>query len=779
MNPLCRIAALHPCRKKSFQLLLLAEILLLCMGIAGLFGKNAVYEYNVTDMEADFGAYSEEYGGILINGSVLRGNMVSIPGIVLPRGTYQVQLHYVTDTDHVNSFTVSDQSGGQHSVIMNTVPLLSGLSPTDASLWLRHDSSLVVHIDHQEGLLAVQSLTVRETNAGSRILLFWMFCLFAAVNCIYLYLQYDRTFHIPVKHKNVTFCLGLVILAASVPLMPDYMLSGGDLGYHLMRVEGIKDNLLAGRFPARVAPGWQQGYGYASSVFYGETLLYPAAVLRMIGFTVTDSCRIFMFGITVLTVLIAYYCFRNMFRDAYIGVFCSMLYTLSVYRIYTSYVRAAWGECFGIMALPLLAYGFWRVFSQDIHEESYRRSWVPLTAGFSLLIQSHLLTGELAGFFTILLCIVLIRKVFRPRTFFVLAKAAICSVLLSAWFLIPFADYMMTGDFVIHHVSGRTIQSRGLYPAQLLFTYFIDGGSVFFDQYGMADMDPVGVGITLIAALVLLAYLWFDGKLKTLKQEAQLDRITAFFSLLAMLFSLNLFPWDRIQFLNKITATLISSIQFPYRFLSIANVCLVVTAGVTARYVMTQKGKFYRIFYFSGMTVLLFISSIHLTDSLMNKAQPVRVYNAEGMGSAYIAGAEYLPYGADPTLFQQHEPLCTEGLSAQEYTKRPLGAEAYIQNPGSTDGSVLFPLLYYKGYRCHDRDTGIFLNCHAGENARVAVEIPAGFAGNIQVEFQSPWYWRIGEAVTGVTLVTLTVSFLRRRRKSAHGTDSLSTTRNR
>ena len=43
-------------------------------------------------------------------------------------------------------------------------------------------------------------------------------------------------------------------------------------------------------------------------------------------------------------------------------------------------------------------------------------------------------------------------------------------------------------------------------------------------------------------------------------------------ALAAMLLSLSLFPWDKIQFLNDITETLVSSIQFPNRFLTIANV---------------------------------------------------------------------------------------------------------------------------------------------------------------------------------------------------------------
>ncbi len=519
MNHYSRIKALQIGKRKSFRLLLAAEFLLLLAGVAGLFGKDAVYQYGMESMRVNFGSYSEEYGGISVENPQEQGHMVDFAGIVLPKGTYRVQLDYDTDVNAENTCRITNLTGDVKSTRTNEFVLYAGLHRTDFDLWLDRDSELMVHANHMGGKLAVSGLTIRQTNGDGRVFLFKVVVLSVLVNCVYLYLQYDRKYAIPLKNKRVTFSLGLVILAASIPLTVDYMLGGGDLVYHLMRVEGIKDGIGAGQFPVRISPEWQQGYGYASPVFYGETLLYPAGLLRLAGFTVTSSYRIFMFAVTVATVLIAYYCFKKVFGEAYLGVFCSGLYSLSVYRIYKTYNCGSWGECFGIMLLPLLLYGFWRVFTQDLNEESYKRSWVPLTAGFALLIQSHLLTCEMVGFFTVVLCIVLWRRVFRPRTFVVLAKTVIYSVLLSAWFLVPFGDYMLTGDFVIHHVSERTIQNRGLLPAHLLFTFFVNGDTVFFDQSGMVDTAAMGVGPAMAAGLAVLAYLWFDGRLGELKKE--------------------------------------------------------------------------------------------------------------------------------------------------------------------------------------------------------------------------------------------------------------------
>ena len=761
-----KIKELHMVRRRSFLILLLAEALLLLLGVIGLFGKNDVYEFGPEDMTVNFGSYEEEYGGVYVDGQRgMAGNMVDFAHISLPKGVYRVELDYDTDVDNCHSCEVTDDTLDPKSLRTNGTMLFAGLSRTDFDMWLLRDSAeTVVHAVYSgEGELLVSGLTIRRTNALNRIVLFLMLVLFAAIDGAYVYFCYDKAWQIPVKNKNVTFLLGLTVLFASLPLTVDYMLGGGDLGYHLMRVEGIVDGIRAGQFSIRISPEWQQGYGYASPIFYGETVLYLAALFRLIGFTVTTSYRLFHFVVVVSTVLIAYQCFKRMFRDAYVGVFCSMLYSLSVYRIYKTWLCGSWGECFGVMFLPLIAYGFYRVFTQDIREESYQRSWLPLTVGFSMLIQSHLLTCEMVGAFTILLCLVLWRRVMRLRTFVVLAKTVIYSILLSAWFLVPFGDYMLSQDLVIHHVSGRMIQGRGLYPAHLFFTFFVNGGTVFFDQQGMYDSAAMGVGIALVTPLCVLAYLFFAGRMEGRDNaERALGKIAGWFAVLAMIMSLSLFPWDRIQSISGVTATLVSSIQFPNRFLTIANVCLTAVAGLVAKHMAEHRDKLYTVLYFGGMVFLTAVGSLYLTDSTLNTSGAVRVYNHEGMGTGYISGAEYLPYGADAGLFTYHDPVCTGGLAARDYEKQSLGAEVYLEDAGGGGGTAAFPLLYYKGYHAWNRDTGEELACYGGENFEVTVDIPPHFEGSVEVRFVSPWYWRAGEAVTLLTILAMAGFFLTR-----------------
>lgn len=754
-----RIGELHLNKRSSFRILIVIELILLLAGVPGLFGKNRVYEYGVENMRTDFGILDREAGICYVEeGAGEMESMVEFGDIALPRGVYDVEVHYQTDTSMLNYCSVSRGTAGYKGLLSIGEHCYPALEATDFRMWLLEDAAGIgVHVSYGgQGSLSVSGLTVRETNALNRI---WIFCMAAGaliVNLGYLYIAYDRQFGISVKDKTVHFILALTVLFSSMPLMVDYVANSGDLLFHLLRVEGIKDSILNGQFPNRIAPGWQQGYGYASPIFYGETALYIMALFRLIGFTILTSYRMFFFLLNAATVLISYYCFKKIFREEYIGLLCTVLYALSVYRIFKTFFTGGFGESIAVTLLPVLAYGFYRVFSEDAASEEYKRSFVPLTIGFTGLIQTHLLTGELVGLFTIILCIIMIKKVFRKQTFIVLGKTVVYSCLLSAWFLIPFLDYMLTGDFVIQNVSARTIQARGLYPAHLSFAFPISGENTFFDSNGMYDSQPANLGIVLFAVLLLWVGLRFFGKTRTLKkEELALGRISAGFAVLSMGMSLYLFPWDRIQSMNSLTATLVSSLQFPSRMLSIASIMLTVLAGVSVKCIADHYGKQGKFIFIGVTAVMIVISNLWLLTYMTYHMGGARLYNEEGLGSGYISGAEYLPYGADPSQFIHREPRTDGDIRLNGYKKEGLTADVECMNIGTAPGGIELPLLFYKGYQAWDIDTGERFVVQAGENFSVKVLLPAGYSGTVRTAFVSPFYWRIAEGVSVATFCLL------------------------
>lgn len=759
-------------QKRSFLILLAGELLLILLAVTGLSGKNAVYEYGV-DMAEMAGEYDPETGSCRADPETgQQGELVVFRGLSVPMGTYEVRLHYETDGDAVSLCTVSDSTIGFKHLFSNGEVLCTGRRETGFMMWLLRDTEgLEVHVAYNGGNLAVSGVTLAQNNALQRIWLFGVLAASLLVNMICLWRAYDRQYGIPDVNKTVVFGLGLITVFASLPLMTDYIISSGDVGYHLMRIEGLKDGIVSGQFPVRIAPKWLQGYGYADAVFYGQTLLLPAALFRMTGFTVTTSYRLFILCINLATAWLAYYCFRRIFGHPYVGLLCSMLYTLSIYRLYKLYMRGSLGEALGLMFLPLIAYGFWRVFTEDHRAKAYRFCFIPLTVGFAGIIQTHMLTCELVGGFTVLLCIVLWRRVFRRETFWALAKTVICSVLIAAWFIVPFLDYMLTGDFMIQHAYERTIQERGLYLAHLFSVYPFAGSNVFPAEEGMVHAMPVGIGFALLVCLLLWCYLLVLGR-KTVQDRGGLQKryqtlgnIGLGFAALAMLMSLSAFPWNSIQFLHRITATLVSSLQFPERTLMIAGIGAVLVAGVLARWTLGQENKGWRIAFFGVMAALTVLTSLLLLDDFTHNGSFVRIYNAEGMGSGYIAGQEYLPYGTDAAQLLYREPIPGGDVEIKGYTQGPLTVEVSCRNPGG-EGALNLPLLYYKGYRASDSSTGARLEVYAGDNNTVHVKVPAGYEGTIRTAFVSPWYWRLAEAVSLISCIGLGVWYRRVRRRT-------------
>ncbi len=760
-----KIAGLGIQRRKSFWVLLALEVLAVALAAAGLFGKNGVYQYDASTAST-LGEYDAERGACVAGAEVpLQEDFVVFRNISVPAGTYEVRLLYETDVDGVNMCRVSDTTVGFRHLFTNGEVLYSGRQETGFMMWLLRDTEgMEIRAVHSGGNLTVRGLILARNNALQRIWLFAVLTVSMLVDGVWLWRAFDRQYGIGEVRKTVVFGLGLITVFASLPLMTDYILSSGDVGYHLMRIEGLKDGIVSGQFPVRIAPRWLQDYGYADAVFYGQTLLLPAALFRIVGFTVTTSYRMFILCVNLATAWLAYYCFRRIFGHPYIGLLCSMLYTLSLYRLYKLYMRGSLGEALGMMFLPLIAYGFWRVFTEDHKARAYRWCFLPLTVGMAGIVQTHMLTCELVGGFTVLLCVLLWKEVLCRETFLALAKALLGSLLLAAWFIVPFLDYMFTGDFIIHHVYERTIQERGLYPAHLFSIYPFAGGSVFPAEEGMVNAMPVGIGFGLLACLLLWCYLRMLGR-KILRERGglgerylALGNIALGFAALAMFMSLSVFPWNGIQFLCRITATLVSSLQFPERLLMIAGICAVLVAGVLARAAFNQPQAGWKIGFCGVMAGLTVLTSMLMLDDLVHKTKFVKIYNAEGMGSGYIAGQEYLPYGTDASKLLWRLPAAGGTVEIEGSEQGPLTMEVICRNPGGENGSLDLPLLYYKGYRAWDRDTGERLPVYAGENQTVHVSVPPGYEGTVRAAFVSPWYWRLAEAVSlgsGIGLILL------------------------
>ncbi|MCM1112102.1 MAG: hypothetical protein NC399_02490 [Muribaculum sp.] len=685
--------------------------------------------------------------------------------ISLTPGVYRVELQYDTDADLSAICTVADGTVFAGGLLCNGEHLYSGLNRTGYHMWLYEPTeALEVRVSYGgTGSLITGGLRIVETNQLWTMLLTALLALFAAVLAMLTYSYYDQAYPIAKEKKSAFFLVSLIVLAASVPYLCGYNLAGGDLTYHLQRIEGVKDGLLTGQFPVRIEPRWLYGHGYADAIFYCNTFLYFPALLRLLGFPVTAAYNAYGIAVNLATAWIAYVCFYKIFGRRSVSVLCSALYTLSIVRIYRMFITCAVGEGTALTFLPLILYGLYRIFTEDIKADAYKTAWVPLMLGVSGVLQSHVLTCEITAGVILLFCLLQIRKVFRRATFLQLLKSALASLFVSLWFLTPFVDYYLTQDLHIRNVSGRTIQDRGLYLAHLTLHFWTSGANMPMADSGMKDSHPAGVGMILVAGLAVFVILWFLGALRTTKPNlARFAKISAAAGMLLLFMSTRSFPWDRLQAMHPVAAALVSSLQIPNRTLGWASVCLVFAFGFCLCHFGAHRQTVAAVMAAAALMGIT-TSGMYLIDSANAGQNYLELYNEEGMGFGYISGAEYLIEGTDESRLTFSGPAADGGTEILSYEGGALQAQLECVNYTRDNSYVDLPFLLYKGYRAFDTETGQALPVCAGDNQSVRVVLPPYYSGALDVRFVSPVYWRISEGISLAALLILLLLWYRYR----------------
>lgn len=677
--------------------------------------------------------------------------------ISLKPGVYQVTLEYRAAEDG-NELQIYDMAFESGTLLFSTVSLYAGENREDCQLWvLRNTDTVRADVVYNgSGELTIKNFHITSTNAGSRILIFLTVVVGGILNGLFLLRLYDAQIGIERRKKLLWAVLAAAFVCMSLPLLVDYHLWGNDWGFHMLRIEGLISGWKDGQFPVRIQGNWLRGYGYAVSVFYSDLFLVIPALLRLIGFTVNTAALLYMAVIHGATLLISYQCFRRCFHNDTAGAVSAVLYSLSAYRMHNIYVRYALGETLAMVFLPMVFYGFYRIFMWDIQDKSYRRSFLVLTLGLTGVIQSHVLTCEMLAFCIILVCLLLIRKVFRKKTFWELTKAAVFTILLNLWYLVPFLDYFLTGNFNVSNTDTMVIsqvQKGGIYPAHSLFLFYGRGKLWMGGGAGMYETAAYSVGAALLLALIVWVYLEFTQKFKNITfRFLGLGRLMFGLTCLFTILTSRYFPWQRLEGMGGLIGKLVVSLQFPYRFLALSCLTSSILSGVILIYFRENSDKeVYRGWTALFFTAALFFCAYQVNHLLISQGF-ARVYNREGMGTTYISNAEYLPYLADVNsmLCNLYVPGEAVTVEAYEKGKDTLRTKVTVSNAGD-DSYVELPILYYRGYTARNETDGERLQVTAGTNSVVRVLLPGGYQGSFRVFFQSPWYWRVAECISILT----------------------------
>ena len=736
--------------KTTLLILIIAEMLLIIGAIPFLFTNRETYRIDASEFSGIGAFYNADSDSTIIDS----GEEASVysPLFELPRGAYRVKFRYNTDKDQRHTVKVEALTERYLPVKTNAVTLYNGIHETDYICYVTtktKDIRLSVNYSG-EGSIEILGADIIRTNIYTREFIFTIALLSILIDAIFI--LGIRGFWDKTNKVTAILLLGCVIIA-SAPLMTDYMVMGSDYLYHLLRIEGVKDGILAGYFPVRIYPNWVYGYGYIDAVMYGNFLLYIPAVFRLVGFSVTTSYKILIVFVNIMTVLVSYICFKKMFKDNNVGILAAFMYTLMPYRLENIYSRAMAGEFCAAIFIPIIILGLYRIFTDDTKEKDYKYNWVITTAGICGVLWNHVLSTEIVAFFVILTCLVLIKRTFTPKRFIQLLTTLVVSVLASLWFIIPFLDNYMHQDLQIKNVYARTIQERGIFPVQLLMLFIPhDSNLTLYGRNGLEGQLNQTVGLALIVGLFVF-FIALAIKENKKDKYVSLGIFFAAYAVLTGFMSTLLFPWDYIQSLNGIVKTLVSSLQFPTRLLMIMSLVLVMVAACA--YMLLKGIKNYSqiiMWILIGLTIL---GSVYYTGELLNKMSPYRLYDVSEFGTGYTASSEYIFNDIKSNyneILTYRDGIPSENVVMTEYDKKGLEAKVRCENNSAENGFVDLPMLYYIGYKAEDIDTGETMTCVFGSRCDIRVVIPPGYSGKFEVKYTGRGYWRLGDLISAFTI---------------------------
>lgn len=487
--------------------------------------------------------------------------------------------------------------------------------------------------------------------------------------------------------------LGVMAIVVSYPFfsMQTTPSNHGDLLFHLNRIEGIKDGLLAGQFPVRIHAYQLDGYGYPVGIFYPDLFLYPAAFLRLLGVRIEGAYNFLCIMSNIMTVYSSWYAFSRFSRSYKIGAISAVLYTICSYHIIEIYVRSALGEKLAMAFFPLVLVMMWEIIYKD------EKKWPVFVVAFTCIIQAHILT-TLLTILCILVMIILGRKELIMNSFqrgYVFLKAIFCILGLNLWFFVPFIDFYTGMEFSIKH------EHRSMLAAALPFWEF---HALYF------------IGIPMLCSVYLfIRNIKLNKEIKWSKKYNYLFFVGLFF----VWMSTDAFPWQTVLHF-PVFGELLQKFQFPWRFLMITSFCWSISGGIALNCFIENSASKKYIAILGGIFCLVTIGMIQEYQVLWGSTQ-YQTLPSFGRALGVMRDYLYEDITEDPIKNQKIDLNALEGVS--NFSKR--GTTIKFLYASENSSFIMLPLLYYPGYMVQTSDECDVLIRENAEHL-LYLEIPSG-----------------------------------------------------
>ncbi len=337
-------------------------------------------------------------------------------------------------------------------------------------------------------------------------------------------------------------------------IFKDFLGIEHDTFFHVSRIEQLSKAIQNGNFFPAIYPSENNGYGYASPLFYSDFFLILPALLHLCGFSLAFCYKCIVFIASFISIYTMILFTSHLTKKRSITWISGCAYLFSNYRITDIYVRGALGEIFAFSFLPLMLLGLYQIIEEDQY------SFFTLTFSLTCLALSHNLTFLFASVLCAILVILSIQKLTKKKIFYI-SISILFAFLLSCFFTIPMIEQLHSQSFIVDYYG----QSSDLSSHSMnLWQYFVNQTIFGYsgNQYDASMTMTVNIGWFL--TFVPMTYFFVKKKdLFVLKM--------LIIGYICMILPSSFLPWDIIP---------LKIIQFPWRFNTLAMVLLSVPSAI-------------------------------------------------------------------------------------------------------------------------------------------------------------------------------------------------------
>lgn len=557
------------------------------------------------------------------------------------------------------------------------------------------------------------------------------------------------------KHKTklvfLLFSCLLALIFTFPYLIKDLLPVEHDTFFHLSRIEGLAKAIRNKDFLPAIYPDKNNGFGYASPLFYADILLTPAALVHLAGLPLSITYKLVILIETMLASFALMCLVYRITKRNSASIIGATAYTFANYHITDVYVRGALGEVQAMIFLPILLEGIY-ILLYEQNEKQWKCACFALTA----LALTHNLTFLLSVILCIIFFLIRLTRLDKAAIKAVF-KAVILAFLFSAFFTLPMLEQLSSNDYYLNYYGTSSDLADSALP---LWKYFANTTVFGYSSTALSKEQQMLVNPGYFLTFTPLLYLF-------IKEKKPFITTCMILGYIFLLLPSSLFPWNYFFFLRIL--------QFPWRFIQLSMLLLTIPASYAFINLFHQKPVqiiavsllvIEGIWHVMPVTTRTFGMTSDMTwDDVTRGALTDPYYSATYM-RVELAGGDYLPLSS-PDYRALTPVIMDENMAPTDISfKKQYNTLEITIDEQTSDKEIVLPLTWYKGYTITD-ENGKEIPCY--QNAYGLVTFTPQSTGTHTCCYKSTPLRNISIAVSAVSMTLFIVYTL----YSSHRTDSV------